>query len=47
MRQHAADAVINRLYLDRARESLTAKDVAEASRDGRSLTLLQALAEPR
>lgn len=47
MHQHAADAVINRLYLDRARENLTAEGFADASREGRALTLSQALAEAR
>ncbi|MEO6208477.1 MAG: helix-turn-helix domain-containing protein [Candidatus Limnocylindrales bacterium] len=47
MRQHAADAVINRRYLDRAREGLTAEDFAQASREGRALTLSEALAKAR
>ncbi len=38
MRQHAADAVLNRLYLDRARESMTTEAFAEIWRDGRALT---------
>jgi len=45
MRQHAADAVINQLYLDRARESMTAEAFAETWREGRGLTLAEALAE--
>ena len=45
MRQHPADAVINRLYLDRARESMTAEAFAEIWREGRALTLAEALAE--
>jgi len=43
MRQHAADAVINRLYLDRARVSMTAEAFADAWREGRALTLAEAL----
>ncbi len=45
MRQHAADAVINQLYLDRARESMTTEPFAEIWREGRALTLAEALAE--
>jgi len=45
MRQHAADAVINQLYLDRARERMTAEAFAETWREGRGLTLAEALAE--
>ena len=45
MRQHAADAVINQLYLDRARESMTAETYAETWREGRALTLAEVLAE--
>jgi predicted ATPase/transcriptional regulator with XRE-family HTH domain len=45
MRQHAADAIINELYLDRARESMTAEAFAETWRVGRALTLVEALAE--
>jgi tetratricopeptide (TPR) repeat protein len=44
MRQHAADAVINQLYLDRARESMTAETYAETWREGRALTLAEVLA---
>ncbi|MDQ3344763.1 MAG: helix-turn-helix domain-containing protein [Actinomycetota bacterium] len=45
MRQHAADAVINRRYVDRARERMTAEAFAETWREGRALTLAEALAE--
>ena len=45
MRQHAADAVINRLYLERARESMATEDFMEIWRDGHSLSLPEALAE--
>jgi len=45
MRQHAADAVINQLYLDRARKSMSTETFAEIWRDGRALTLTEALAE--
>ena len=45
MRQHAADAVINQRYLDRARERMTAEAFAETWREGRGLTLAEALAE--
>lgn len=45
MRQHAADAVINRMYLDRARKSLTAEAIAETWREGHAMTLAEALAE--
>lgn len=45
MRQHAADAVINRLYLDRARESMTTEAFTEIWSEGRELTLAEALAE--
>jgi predicted ATPase/transcriptional regulator with XRE-family HTH domain len=45
MRQHAADAVINQLYLDRARKSMSKETFAEIWRDGRALTLAEALAE--
>ncbi|MGH2385701.1 MAG: ATP-binding protein [Candidatus Limnocylindria bacterium] len=47
MRQHAADAVINQLYLDRARKSMSAEAFAEVWRDGRALTFAEALAEAR
>lgn len=45
MRQHPADAVINRLYLDRARASMTTEAFAEIWREGRALTLAEALAD--
>jgi len=45
MRQHPADAVINQLYLDRARESMTTEAVEEIWNEGRALTLAEALAE--
>jgi tetratricopeptide (TPR) repeat protein len=45
MRQHPADAVINRLYLDRARSSMTTEAFEEISREGRALTLAEALAD--
>ena len=45
MRQHAADAVINQLYLDRAERSMATDAFAEIWRKGRSLTLAEALAE--
>jgi len=45
MRQHAADAVINRRYLDQARESMTPGAFAESWREGGGLTLNEALAE--
>lgn len=45
MRQHPADAVIIRLYLDRARASMTSEAFAEIWREGRALTLAEAVAE--
>ncbi len=45
MRQHAADAVIIRLYLDRARDRMTADTFAETWHEGRGFTLSEALAE--
>ena len=45
MRQHAADAVINQLYLDRAGQSMATDAFAEIWRKGRALTLAEALAE--
>jgi predicted ATPase len=45
MRQHPADAVIIGLYLDRARASMTSEAFAEISREGRALTLAEAVAE--
>ena len=45
MRQHPADAVINRLYLDRARASMTSEAFAEIWSEGRALTLAEALAD--
>ena len=47
MRQHAADAVINRLYLDRARDRMTADAFAETWQKGRAFTLSEALAEAK
>jgi len=45
MRQHTADAVINQLYLDRARTSMSGQAFAEIWRDGHGLTVAEALAE--
>jgi tetratricopeptide (TPR) repeat protein len=45
MRQHAADAVINEIYLDRARKSMSTEAFAEIWRDGHALTLSEALVE--
>jgi tetratricopeptide (TPR) repeat protein len=45
MRQHPADAVIIRLYLDRARASMTSEAFAEIWHEGRALTLAEAVAE--
>ncbi len=45
MRQHPADAIINRLYLDRARASMTSEAFAEIWREGRALSLAEALAD--
>lgn len=45
MRQHPADAIIIRLYLDRARASMTSEAFAEIWREGRELTLAEAVAE--
>lgn len=45
MRQHPADAVINRLYLDLARASMTTQAFAETWCEGRALPLAQALTD--
>ncbi len=45
MRAHPADATINQLSLDRARKSISSEAFAELWRDGRALTLAEALAE--
>ncbi|MEO6349295.1 MAG: helix-turn-helix domain-containing protein [Candidatus Limnocylindrales bacterium] len=47
MRQHPADAVIIRLYLDRARDQMTADTFAETWQEGRGFTLSEALAEAK
>jgi predicted ATPase len=47
MRQHAADAVINQRYLDVARKSMTTKVFTATWREGRALTLAEALAEAK
>ena len=47
MHQHPADAVLNRLFLDRARDLITAATFAETWQQGRALTLSEAVAEAK
>jgi predicted ATPase len=45
MRQHAADAIINQRYLDLARKTMSPSAFTETWREGRGMTLAEALAE--
>jgi hypothetical protein len=43
MRQHPPDAIINRRYLEQARERIGLEDFEAASAEGRAMTLEDAL----
>ena len=45
MRQHPADADINRRYLDQARESMTSEAFSDIWREGNARTVAEALAD--